>query len=87
MGIQTQEGYQYQTSLQIQGTPQRRRQKTRIRLKFIRDVLTCHDLVHHSDGDSPFNHQWMEYTPGGLHPGLSSSQHQVQYEHGDYPRK
>ena len=82
MGVQMQEFHHGQASVQIQGTPQEPRWKTIISVKFIRNVLTWHGLVHHQYGDSTFNHQWMEYTPGGLCHGLSFYQHQVLRVHG-----
>ena len=86
MVVLIQEENQEQLSGETQVTPQRPRKKTRTCLKFIQDVITCCDLVHHYDGASTFNNQHMYYTPGGIHPGLSLCKYQVQHIHDDYTR-
>ena len=86
MSVQTQKVNQDQTSVQTQSTTQCPWRGKYICLEFLREVLTCCDLVHYYDFASTFNNQRMEYTPGIIRPGLSSGQHRVWHVYGDSPR-
>ena len=75
MGLQATERHQEETSVQTQGTSQCAQKQTIMRLKFLRETLTCDYLVYNLNGTGAVATERLEHQTSGICPRFSTGRH------------